>query len=102
VTTVFYTFYTCVMSARVPVRELNQNTSNVIARVKAGETITITQNGEEVATIAPKGGPVSEPTYPFRTDPMGPFADLPVLDGEAPSDDELTGMLRDMGSHGLD
>jgi prevent-host-death family protein len=90
------------MSARVPVRELNQNTSSVIARVKAGETITITQNGEEVATIAPKGGPVGTPVYPFRTDPMGSFEDLPLLEGEAPGDDELNHMLREMGGHGLD
>lgn len=95
------TFYICGMSARVSVRELNQKTSGVIARVKAGEAITITQDGEEVATIAPKGRPVGTLVYPFRTDPMGPFDDLPVLEGEAPGGDELSRMLRELGSHDL-
>lgn len=97
----FYMFYTHSMRARVPVRELNQNTSNVIARVKAGETITITQNGEEVATLTPTGGPMGAPSYPFRTDAMGPLDNLPLIEFEPVSDDDMKDTLRGMGGDGL-
>lgn len=35
------------------IRDLKQNASAVIARVKAGETITITERGREVAVLSP-------------------------------------------------
>jgi prevent-host-death family protein len=37
----------------VPVRELNQNTSAVIARVQAGEELYISVNGRTVARLSP-------------------------------------------------
>ena len=37
------------------IRELKQNASAVIARVKTGETITITDRGVEVAKLTPVG-----------------------------------------------
>jgi prevent-host-death family protein len=39
------------MENKVGIRELKQNPSAVIARVKAGEDITVTERGEPVAKI---------------------------------------------------
>jgi len=39
--------------SEVPVRELNQNTSGVLARVKRGEQIEITERGVVVARLVP-------------------------------------------------
>ncbi len=36
------------------VRELNSNVSRALARVRSGETIDITSNGETVAQLGPK------------------------------------------------
>jgi prevent-host-death family protein len=38
---------------RISVRELNQQTSKVLARVKTGEVIGVTEHGRVIATIAP-------------------------------------------------
>lgn len=38
---------------RVPVRELNQHTSAVLARVETGETLEITKDGKPVARLVP-------------------------------------------------
>ena len=47
-------FYTEVM-ASVGVRELNQQTSQILDRVRAGETIEITDRGVPIAEIRPVG-----------------------------------------------
>jgi prevent-host-death family protein len=39
--------------SEVPVRELNQNTAGVLARVKRGEQIDITERGVVVARLVP-------------------------------------------------
>ncbi len=38
---------------QVPVRELNQHTADVLARVEMGERVEITRNGTPVAIIEP-------------------------------------------------
>jgi prevent-host-death family protein len=46
--------------ARVGVRELRQNLSVYLARVKAGETLEVTEHGRPVAQLGPRvGKPVS-------------------------------------------
>ncbi|MEJ7695264.1 MAG: type II toxin-antitoxin system prevent-host-death family antitoxin [Candidatus Limnocylindrales bacterium] len=40
-------------------RELRNNTRAVLARVEAGESITITVDGRPVATIEPRSGTVA-------------------------------------------
>jgi prevent-host-death family protein len=37
----------------VPIRELTHHTSQVLARVKAGESLTITERGEPIARVVP-------------------------------------------------
>ncbi|MBT3155057.1 type II toxin-antitoxin system prevent-host-death family antitoxin [Streptomyces sp. NPDC088106] len=83
--------------AEVPLRELNQQTSRVLARVAAGETVTITRDGVPIGDIVPRGTPTGgRPAYPFRTDPMG-HLDIPDLDGPVLDDDEIEATLRGMG-----
>lgn len=82
--------------AEVPLRELNQQTSRVIARVVAGETVTITKDGVPIGDIVPRGGAMGRPAYPFRTDPMGDL-DIPDLGGPVLDDDEIAETLRGMG-----
>jgi prevent-host-death family protein len=38
---------------QVPIRELNQHTADVLARVEMGERVAITRNGRRVAIIEP-------------------------------------------------
>src|SRR6476660_96654 len=40
---------------RIGIRELNQNTSQVLARVSGGETVEITYRGRPVARLVPVG-----------------------------------------------
>lgn len=40
---------------RIGVRELNQQTSHVIERVKRGEVVEVTERGELVARLVPAG-----------------------------------------------
>ena len=47
-------FYTGLMAA-VGIRELNQQTSQILDRVRAGETIEITDRGVPIAEIRPVG-----------------------------------------------
>jgi prevent-host-death family protein len=41
---------------RIPIRELNQNTSAVLIRVQQGETVEVTVSGRPVARIVPIDG----------------------------------------------
>jgi prevent-host-death family protein len=41
--------------ARIGVRELNQRTSQVLDRVRRGETVIVTDHGEPVARLVPIG-----------------------------------------------
>ena len=50
------------MSSTVGVRELRQNLSKYLERVKNGETLTVTERGKEVARLV-KSGPDVDPEY---------------------------------------
>ncbi len=43
------------MDRRVGVRELRQNLSQYVKRVKAGEAFVVTERGREVARVTPSG-----------------------------------------------
>jgi prevent-host-death family protein len=51
-------FYTSFM-VRIGVRELNQRTSQVLDRVRRGETVIVTDHGEPVARLVPIGDTAS-------------------------------------------
>jgi len=44
------------MESSVGVRELRQNLSHYLERVKAGEAFVVTERGSEVARLTPSGG----------------------------------------------
>jgi len=44
------------MDSSVGVRELRQNLSRYLERVKAGEAFVVTERGSEVARLTPSGG----------------------------------------------
>ncbi|MGI8778932.1 MAG: type II toxin-antitoxin system Phd/YefM family antitoxin [Solirubrobacteraceae bacterium] len=50
------------MSDSVGVRELRQNLSKYLDRIKAGESLTVTERGQEVARLVPSG-PTVDPYY---------------------------------------
>jgi prevent-host-death family protein len=77
-------------------RELNQHTAQVLARAEAGEPVTVTRNGRPVAVI--RGyGEEDEPTYPFRTDPMGVDDSVPTFSGPSDFSDRADDLLRGFG-----
>ena len=88
-------FYTGTMH-RVGVRDLNQNTSQVIERVKRGETLEVTDRGRPVARLVPVDGGTSllerlvtegravAPTAPAHEPlPMPPTVGDPTIDAAA-------------------
>jgi prevent-host-death family protein len=80
-------------------RELNQQTAQVLARVEAGETITVTRNGRPVAVLRPYGA--EDPmVYPFRTDPMGPDDSVPTFSGPADFSERVDDLLAGFGGDG--
>lgn len=79
------------------VRELNQQTAQVLARAEAGEKVTITRNGRPVAVI--RGYDADEAGgYPFRTDPMGYDGELPTFDGPVDFSERVDDYLTGFGS----
>jgi prevent-host-death family protein len=78
-------------------RELNQQTAQVLARVEAGETVTITKNGRPVAVLRPYG-PEDPPAYPFRTDPMGIDECVPTFSGDPGFSAQVDDLLAGFGS----
>ena len=78
----------------VPVRELNQQTSAVLARVQRGETVEITVNGRPVARLVPAADNTSVldrlAGRAVRPSVVGPVPMPPVLgDREVTVADEL-------------
>lgn len=79
---------------RIPVRELNQDTAGVLARVEAGETVAITRRGRIIGRIVPEvqgelddlvaAGWVTPPTLP------GP---IPMPTGEVDHTSSATAAL---------
>lgn len=76
-------------------RELNRRTAQVLARVEAGETVTVTKNGHPVAVLLPYGR--DDPAvYPFRTDPMG-VDDAPTFSGDPDFSEQADDVLAGFG-----
>lgn len=78
-------------------RELNQHTAQVLARVEAGETVTVTKNGRPLAILRPYGA--GDPAaYPFRTDPMGRDDSIPTFRGPADFSERVDDLLAGFGA----
>ena len=87
---------------RIGVRELNQNTSQVLARVSGGETIEITDRGRAVARLVPVGNETAMLARLVATGRAvaptisGPFPMPPALgDPEVDAAAELAAMRED-------
>ena len=80
-------------------RELNQHTAQVLARVEAGETVTVTRNGRPVAVLRPYGSK-DPPTYPFRTDPIGLDDSVPTFSGPSDFSERVDDLLAGFGGDG--
>jgi prevent-host-death family protein len=77
-------------------RELNQHTARVLARVEAGETVTVTKSGRPVAVLRPYGQE-DPPAYSFRTDPMGSDDSVPTFDGSPDFSERVDDLLAGFG-----
>ncbi len=87
---------------QIPVRELNQHTADVLARVAMGERVQITRNGRPVAVIEPaEPNPLSEliesgDLRPARGRlPLSPAAEVRAADSAG-----LDAVLEDRYGHG--
>jgi prevent-host-death family protein len=84
---------------QIPVRELNQDTAGVLARVERGETVEITRHGRVIGRIVPAGvGELDDWVAQGRVVPAtiaGPIA-MPTQRAELGSDaGQLLQDLRD-------
>jgi prevent-host-death family protein len=85
--------------AEAAVRELNQQTAQVLARVEAAETVTVTKNGQPVAVLRPYG-PEDPASYPVRTDPIGIDETTPAFSGEPSFSEQVDDLLAGSGRDG--
>lgn len=83
--------------AEVPVRELNQNTAGVLARVKQGEHIDITERGAVIARIVPANdNPLSGMISAGKLRPATLSGPAPRASGPIRTDHEAGRLLREM------
>lgn len=89
-------YYTGCMS-QVPVRELNQDTAGVLARVKAGEDVEITERGTVIARIVPaQPSPVAALIASGKLRPAGVAGPMPRPQGPVRTDLEAGELLRQL------
>ena len=89
-------YYTGRMS-EVPVRELNQNTAGVLARVKGGEEIDVTERGVVVARLVPaEPHPLTDLMASGRLRPATVSGPAPRPAGPVRATDEAGDLLRQM------
>lgn len=81
----------------VPVREVNQNTAGVLARVKRGEHIDITERGVVVARLVPsQKNPLAEMISAGRLRPATLSGAAPRPSGPVKTDNEAGQVLREL------
>ena len=77
------------MAATVGIRALKQNASEVVGRVAAGESITVTDRGRPVARIVPLGASPAQELVAagLARPPLRPLTELPepVVTGDLSS-----------------
>ena len=83
--------------AEVAVRELNQNTAGVLARVKQGEEIDITERGAVIARLLPaQAHPLSELIASGRLHPATLTGSAPRPGGPMHTDHEAGQLLSEL------
>ncbi|MTD57675.1 type II toxin-antitoxin system Phd/YefM family antitoxin [Amycolatopsis pithecellobii] len=80
---------------RVPVRELNQDTAGVLARVKDGEEVEITERGAVIARLVPaQPSPVADLVAAGKLRPAKLTGPIPAPKGPVRTDQEAGELLR--------
>lgn len=83
--------------SEVPVRELNQNTAGVLARVKLGEHIDITERGAVVARLVPaEENPMAALINTGKLRPAAVNGPAPRPSGRVKTDHEAGRLLREL------
>jgi len=83
--------------SEVPVRELNQNTAGVLARVKRGEHIEITERGAVIARLIPAhDNPLAEMISAGRLHPAALTGPAPRPVGPVHTGQEAGELLREL------
>jgi antitoxin (DNA-binding transcriptional repressor) of toxin-antitoxin stability system len=83
--------------AEVAVRELNQNTAGVLARVKRGEHIEIIERGAVIARLAPaQDNSLADMISSGRLHPATVSGPAPRPSGPVRTDHEAGQLLRDL------
>lgn len=83
--------------ADVPVRELNQHTARVLARVKRGEQVDITERGRVIAKIVPaQSNPLSDMISSGKLRPATITGPAPRPGGPVKTDSEAGQLLREL------
>jgi prevent-host-death family protein len=78
------------MASKVGVRELRQNLSRYLSRVKDGESFAVTERGREVARLTPSG-PVDSPLARLAAERGATVPSGNLLDVDAPGGVPATG-----------
>ena len=82
---------------QVPVRELNQDTAGVLARVERGETVEITRHGRVIGRIVPAGpGELDDWIAQGRVVPATVPRPIPMPAQAAPPGAEAGRLLREL------
>jgi prevent-host-death family protein len=82
---------------QVPVRELNQDTAGVLARVESGETVEITRHGRVIARIVSAGvGELDDWVAQGRVVPATVAGPVPVPVHRAEPGSDAGELLRDL------
>jgi prevent-host-death family protein len=83
--------------SEAPVRELNQNTAGVLARVKRGEEIDITERGVVIARLVPaQVSPLAELIASGKLHPATAAGPVPRPSGPVRAEHEAGELLRRM------
>lgn len=81
--------------SKVPVRELNQDTAGVLARVKRGEEVEITERGSVIARLVPaQSHPLADLVASGRLRPATAHGPVPRPTGPVRTNDEAGKLLR--------
>jgi len=82
---------------QVPIRELNQQTASVMARVERGETIEITKQGKVIGRIVPAtSGEFDDLIAAGRVVPATIKGPIPVPTHKAPPGSDAGELLRQL------
>ncbi|WP_249010357.1 type II toxin-antitoxin system Phd/YefM family antitoxin [Conexibacter sp. DBS9H8] len=68
------------MATVIPQRELRNNDAEILNRVEAGESFTVTRHGVAVADVVPHTGTPKPPRFPKTADLVCARRQLPALE----------------------